>query len=152
VLIEEPLSARWGLGHSMASGAWATAVTVGTCGASLGQGEHNQGQGGLGQGGQVPPGSTMPLHHLDSTHQGGPVNWPWEIAERERREREEREECERMKRMVRTGIPPPQRDDKRYGPLAQNPDGDAAFRKDRCALYERQGKQPAASDSAPSGP
>ena len=85
---------------------------------------------------QVPPGATMPVHWLDSTQDGGPVSRPWEVAERERREREEREERERMERMARAGIPPPRRDDARYGPLAQNPNGDEAFRKDRRAWYE----------------
>ena len=66
---------------------------------------------------------------------------PWEVAEREEREREEREERERLERMQRAGIPPPRRDDtdgsyQRYGPLAQNPEGDDAFRKDRCVWNE----------------
>ena len=41
-----------------------------------------------------------------------------------------------MERMARAGIPPPRREDERYGPLAQNPDGDEAFRMDRRAWYE----------------
>ena len=40
-----------------------------------------------------------------------------------------------MQRMARAGIPPPCRDDERYGPLAQNSEGDEAFRKDRRAWY-----------------
>ena len=90
---------------------------------------------------QVPRGATMPVHWLDSTQEGGPVYRPWEIAERAQREREEREERERLERMARAGIPPPLRDDpegtyQRYGPLAQNPEGDDRFRKDRRAWYE----------------
>ena len=55
--------------------------------------------------------------------------------------REEREERARLERMQREGIPPPRRDDpdgtyQRYGPLAHNPEGDEAFRKDRCVWYE----------------
>ena len=68
---------------------------------------------------------------------------PWEIAEREQRqrevkreEREEREERDRLERMARAGIPPPRRDEERYGPLAQNPEGDETFRKDRRVWYE----------------
>ena len=38
--------------------------------------------------------------------------------------------------MARAGIPPPHREEERYGPLAQNPEGDEAFRKDRCVWYE----------------
>ena len=58
-----------------------------------------------------------------------------------RREREEREERERLERMQRAGVPPPHRDDpdgtyERYGPLAQNLEGDDAFRKDRRAWYK----------------
>ena len=41
---------------------------------------------------QVPPGTTMPMHWLDSTQDGGKVERPWEIAEREERRCEEREE------------------------------------------------------------
>ena len=90
---------------------------------------------------QVAPGATMPVHWLDSTQDGGPVSRPWEIAERERREREEREERERLERMQCAGVPPPRRDDpdgtyERYGPLARNPEGDDAFRKDRYVWYE----------------
>ena len=82
------------------------------------------------------PGATFPVHWLDSTQNGGPVSRPWEIAERERRLQEEREERERLERMQRAGIPPPRRDDQRYGPLAQNPEGDEKFRKDRKVWYE----------------
>ena len=85
---------------------------------------------------QVPPGASFPVHWLDSTQHGGPVHRPWEIAEREQRKREEQDERERMERMARAGIPPPCRDDERYGPLAQNPEGDEAFRKDRRVWYE----------------
>jgi hypothetical protein len=70
----------------------------------------------------------MPTHWLDSSHAGGSVDRPWERTERERREREER--------MARAGAPPPRRDDPRYGPLANNAEGDAAFRKDRSVWYE----------------
>ena len=38
--------------------------------------------------------------------------------------------------MQRAGIPPPRRDDQRYGQIEQNPKGDEAFRKDRRAWYE----------------
>ena len=85
---------------------------------------------------QVPPGSTFPVHYLDSTHHGGPVERPWELAECERRRREEREECDRLERMTRCDIPPPRRNEERYGPLANNPDGDERFRKDRAVWYE----------------
>ena len=37
----------------------------------------------------------------------------------------------------RVASPPPHREQVRYGPLAQNPVGDAKFRKDRAAWYER---------------
>ena len=50
--------------------------------------------------------------------------------------REAQEERERMKRMAHTGIPPPRREEERYGPLAQNPDGNERFRKDRSVWYE----------------
>ena len=53
----------------------------------------------------------MPVHWLDSTQDGGPINRPWEVAERERREREEREERERVECMARAGIPPPRGDE-----------------------------------------
>ena len=85
---------------------------------------------------QVPPGSTFPVHWLDSTHHGGPVERPWELAERERRRREEQEERDRLERMKRRDIPPPRRNEERYGPLANNPDGDERFRKDRAVWYE----------------
>ena len=85
---------------------------------------------------QVPPGATMPLHWLDSTQEGGPVDRPWERAERERKEREEREERERLERMSRANVPPPHRREERYGPIASNPDGDERFRKDRAVWYE----------------
>ena len=78
----------------------------------------------------------MRVHWLDSTQGSGPVNRPWEIAERERREREGREERERMERMARAGFLPPRREEERYGPLAHNPEGDEAFRKDRRVWYE----------------
>ena len=51
----------------------------------------------------------MRAHYLDSTHDGGLVSRPWEIAERQRKEHEEREERERLERMTRAGIPPPRR-------------------------------------------
>jgi hypothetical protein len=84
----------------------------------------------------VPEGATMPAHWLDSSHSGGSVDRPWERAERERAEREEREQCERLERMARANVPPPRRDDERYGPRAHNPDGDEEFRKDRKVWYE----------------
>jgi hypothetical protein len=37
----------------------------------------------------------------------------------------------------RAASPPPHREDKCYGPLASNPNGDEKFRKDRAAWYER---------------
>lgn len=74
---------------------------------------------------------TMPTHWLDSSHAGGSVDRPWERAEWEHREREEREHQQRLERMARAGVPPPRRDDPRYGPRANNPEGDDAFRKDR---------------------
>ena len=79
---------------------------------------------------EVPAGSTVPIHWLDH------VDRPWECIERERVQREEREHRERQERMARAGIPPPRRDNERYGPLAQNPEGDEAFRKDRRVWYE----------------
>ena len=59
------------------------------------------------------------------------------IAEqRQTREQEERQECERLERMARANIPPPQRKDARYGPVANNPEGDDEFRRDRAVWYE----------------
>ena len=84
---------------------------------------------------EVPPGSTVPAHWLDSTDEGGPVDRPWERAERAEREREERELHDRLERMARANIPPPRREDERYGPLANNPQGDEAFRQDRAVWY-----------------
>ena len=79
---------------------------------------------------EVPAGSTEPAHWLDH------IDRPWERIERERARQEERENHERVERMARAGIPPPRRDHDRYGSLAQNPEGDEAFRKDRRAWYE----------------
>jgi hypothetical protein len=84
---------------------------------------------------EVPPGTTAPVHWLDSTDEGGPVDRPWERAERAEREREERELRDRKERMTRANIPPPHREDERYGPLAGNREGDEAFRKDRAVWY-----------------
>lgn len=84
---------------------------------------------------QVAPGS-MPVHWLDSTHDGGPVDRPWERAALERQQREEREHRQRLERMARANIPPPHRNEERYGPLASNPEGDDSFRKDRTVWYE----------------
>ena len=50
---------------------------------------------------EVPPGSTAPVHWLDSTHDGGPVDRPWERTERDRLRREDREHRERLERMAR---------------------------------------------------
>ena len=86
---------------------------------------------------EVPPGSTAPVHWLDSTHDGGPVDRPWERTERDRLRREDREHRERLERMARANIPPPRRDETRFGSLANNSDGDEAFRKDRAVWYER---------------
>ena len=38
--------------------------------------------------------------------------------------------------MARANIPPPRRDDERYGLLADNSQGDEAFRADRAVWYE----------------
>lgn len=46
------------------------------------------------------------------------------------------EERAREARMNRAGIPPPRRDDPRYGPSANNQKGDEDFRADRAAWYE----------------
>lgn len=51
-------------------------------------------------------------------------------------EREERAQRERMERMTRANIPPPRREEERYGPRANNRQGDEEFRKDRCVWYE----------------
>ena len=85
---------------------------------------------------EVPQGSTAPAHWLDSTDEGGPVDRPWERAERAKREHEERELRDRLERMARANIPPPRREDERYGPLAGNREGDEAFRMDRAVWYE----------------
>ena len=85
---------------------------------------------------EVPPGSTAPVHWLDSTEEGGPVDRPWERAEHAERQRRERELNERFQRMARNNIPPPHRSDERYGPLANNAAGDEAFRADRSVWYE----------------
>ena len=64
------------------------------------------------------------------------VDRPHERAERECAQREEREHRERLERMARANIPPPRREDGRYGPLAENSEGDEAFRADRAVWYE----------------
>ena len=62
---------------------------------------------------------------------------PWERAEeRAQRERERMARAERLPPLPRED--PPRRDDERYGPLAQNPDGDDAFRDDRREWFERE--------------
>ena len=85
---------------------------------------------------EVQPGSTAPAHWFDSTDEGGPVGRPWERAERANRKQKEREEREWLKRMARANIPPPQRRDAHYGPVANNPEGDDEFRRDRAVWYE----------------
>ena len=72
----------------------------------------------------------MPVHWLDY------VDRPWERQERERVQREKRENLERHDRMTRAGIPPPRCADERYGPLAQNFEGDEKFRQDRCVWFQ----------------
>lgn len=49
---------------------------------------------------------------------------------------ERQAEREREERMRRAGIPPPHRDDPRYGPCAHNSAGDEEFRADRAVWYE----------------
>ena len=41
-----------------------------------------------------------------------------------------------MERMARDNIPPPCREDTRYGPRSNNQEGDARFHKDRAVWYE----------------
>jgi hypothetical protein len=84
----------------------------------------------------IAEGITMPPHYLDSSHVGGSVDRPWERDAAEARAREEQEWREREARMMRVDKSPPRRDDERYGPLAQNAQGDENFRKDRAVWYE----------------
>jgi len=88
----------------------------------------------------VPEGATIGSHWMDSAScpgDGGTVSRPWEYAERERQRQIEREQAERVERLAQSGVPPPHRDDSRYGPTAQNPAGDEAFRADRAVWYEQ---------------
>ena len=79
----------------------------------------------------VPQGTTAPWHWLDDA-----VDRPHERMERERAQCEEREHRERLERMARANIPPPRREDERYGALADNAEGDEDFRTDRTVWYE----------------
>ena len=85
---------------------------------------------------QVPPGTTLSANWLDSTEDGGCIDRPWQRAEREQAKQEEREWRERMERMARDNIPPPYREDSRYGPRSNNQEGDDRFHKDREVWYE----------------
>ena len=75
-------------------------------------------------------GMTAPRHWLDF------VDRPWERVLRERERQAEQELLDRLERMARSNVPPPLRNEERYGSRADNPAGDEAFRKDRLVWYE----------------
>ena len=79
---------------------------------------------------EVPPNATAPVHWFDSLRR------PWEQEEWEQEQREKREHRERLERMRRANIPPPYREDARYGALTNNSSGNEAFHKDRAVWYE----------------
>ena len=75
-------------------------------------------------------GMTAPRHWLDF------VDRPWERVLCERERQAEQELLDRLERMARSNVPPPLRNEERYGSRADNPAGDEAFRKDRLVWYE----------------
>ena len=79
---------------------------------------------------EVPPNATAPVHWFDSLRR------PWEQEEWEQEQREKREHRERLERMRRANIPPPYREDARYGALTNNSSRNEAFHKDRAVWYE----------------
>ena len=54
----------------------------------------------------------------------------------EQEQHEKREQRERLERMRRANIPPPYREDARYGALTNNSSGNETFHKDRAVWYE----------------